>query len=132
MADNSVITLYRRGVICRAASAGSEVARLPAISKIAFGNGGTDENGIPIPPSAEQTSLVSPIVGGSYNISALSYPTQTTARYTVVIPDGDMAGETINEAALVDEFGNVCAIKTMYGKTKDAGVTFTFAFDDEF
>lgn len=50
----------------------------------------------------------------------------------MTIPKDDLAGEVINEAALVDSEGDVAAIKTMYSKQKDAGVSFTFEFDDEF
>ena len=62
----------------------------------------------------------------------MTYPEETTARYAVTIPKDDLAGEIINEAALVDSDGDVAAIKTMYSKQKDAGVSFTFEFDDEF
>jgi hypothetical protein len=56
----------------------------------------------------------------------------TTARYQVTIPAAQLGGQTINEAALVDSAGNVHAIQTMSSKIKDAGVTFTFTFDDVF
>ena len=56
----------------------------------------------------------------------------TTARYTVTIPAADLPGVAISEAALADSDGFLCAIKTFYVKRKDAGITFTFTFDDEF
>ena len=56
----------------------------------------------------------------------------TTARYTVTIPASALAGTQISEAALVDADGGLCAIRNMLPKGKDADVTFTFTFDDEF
>lgn len=50
----------------------------------------------------------------------------------MTIPASDLPGASISEAGLVDSAGMLCAIKTMYVKRKDAGVTFTFTFDDEF
>ena len=55
-----------------------------------------------------------------------------TARYSVTIPASDLPGAAISEVGLIDSEGTLCAIKTMYAKRKDPGVTFTFTFDDVF
>ena len=131
--DNSVITRARRIILCEATSKGSAVAPVAKINRIAFGSGGTDAGGNPIPPVDTQTALKTPISGGVYPIGdAPTYPVPTTARYVVTIPADDLPGQIINEAGLVDENGVLCAIKTMFDKRKDGGVTFTFTFDDEF
>lgn len=129
--ENSVITKARREALCSATSKGSSVTTIYPISHIVFGDGGVDSNGDPIAPSDTQTALTHAI--GTYPIDAApTYPSTTTARYTVTIPAADLAGAEISEAGLVDSNGTLCAIKTMYVKRKDSGVTFTFTFDDEF
>lgn len=126
--ENSVITLKRRIKLCQASSsAGSPLA---PITQIAFGSGGVDEGGEPIAPLETQEALKQEIK--RYNVDSVTYPVETTARYTVTIPADELTGASINEAALVDSDGDLAAIKTMYTKRKDAGVTFTFEFDDEF
>lgn len=129
--ENSVITKARREAICKATSTGSSVNAINKITHIAFGDGGVDSSGNPIAPEETQTALNHTI--GTYPIDAApTYPVSTTARYTVTIPADDLPGESISEAGLVDSAGTLCAVKTMYAKRKDAGVTFTFTFDDEF
>lgn len=128
MSNTSVITTYRRKSLCQITS--GAVATIPKITHIVFGNGGTDSKGEPIAPVESDTALKNQTA--RYSIDGVSYPVGTTARYVVTIPLNDMAGEIINEAALVDEAGKLCAIKTMYDKRKDDGVIFTFTFDDEF
>jgi hypothetical protein len=128
--DNSVITLYRRELLTQATS-GGVTTPIPPVTQIAFGDGGVDTNGDPIPPSGTATTLAHEVQ--RYNIDAPpTYPVTTTARYVVTIPDNDLIGTSINEAALVDQTGALCAIKTMYSKKKDSGVSFEFTFDDEF
>lgn len=68
----------------------------------------------------------------SAEVESVTYPDETTARYTVTIPKDSLVGKEINEAALVDSDGDLVAIKNMYSKKKDEGVSFTFEFDDEF
>jgi len=132
--ENSIITVFRREMLCRYTS--GDISGFAPVGAVKFGNGGADSSGIAIPPSPTQNDLTAPFLNGTYFISGVSFPLdpapRTTARYTVVIPAGDLPGETINEAALLDTNGNVLAIKTMANKIKDAGVTFTFSFDDEF
>jgi len=128
--ENSVITLHRRVQFCLASSGG--ISSLLPITHIAFGEGGVDSDGEPIPPSETQTSLNKQIC--MYPIDGVTYPISppTTARYTCTIPAADLAGASISEAALVDSDGSLCAIKTFYIKRKDDAVIFTFVFDDEF
>lgn len=124
----AVITDLRRKNLCRITS--GAITSLPAIAKVAFGDGGADEQGEPKAPMGSQTALNHEI--GRYDIEKVEYPAETTARYTVTIPADELEGAAISEAALVDAEGNLCAVKNMYPKGKDADVTFTFTFDDEF
>ena len=54
------------------------------------------------------------------------------ARYKVTIPANALVGQKISEAGLIDQAGNLCAVKNMYEKVKDGDTSFTFTFDDEF
>lgn len=129
--ENSVITLARREALCKAASKGSAANPINPINRIVFGDGGVDQSGNPIPPTESQAALNNVI--GTYPIdSAPDYPAPTTARYSVTIPASDLPGVAISEVGLIDSEGVLCAIKTMYAKRKDPGVTFTFTFDDVF
>lgn len=127
-AQNSVITKLRRVKLCQASSDATKP--LAPITHIAFGSGGVDAAGEPIMPLETQTALGNEIA--RYEVDSVTYPNETTARYTVTIAKDEMTGQSISEAALVDSAGDLAAIKTMYVKRKDAGVAFTFEFDDEF
>jgi phage-related tail fiber protein len=128
MNEYSVITKQRRIALCRASSDASQP--LAAITHIAFGSGGTDESGEPLTPLDTQTELRSEIA--RFAIDGVTYPEETTARYTVTIPKNEHTGESFSEAALVDSTGKLAAIKNMYPKRKDEDVAFVFEFDDEF
>lgn len=127
-ATNTVITNYRREMLCKITS--GKITALPAISHVAFGDGGVDSSGAVIQPQGSQTALNNEI--GRYAVKPVTYPEPTTARYTVVIPTADLVGKSISEAALVDANGKLCAIRNMLAKGKDADTEFTFTFDDEF
>ena len=128
MTENSIITLTRRRKFARASS---DAARpLPIITHVAFGSGGVDAEGEPISPTEDQTALRAELY--RYPVDSITYPVDTTVRYTVTIPADEHTGDSISEAALVDSDGDLAAIKTMYAKRKDAGTAFTFEFDDEF
>ena len=126
--NNVVITNLRRERLCKITSGALE--KMPAITHVAFGDGGVDESGAVIPPTGSQTALNHEL--GRYPVDSVAYPVATTARYTVTIPANALAGAQISEAALVDADGGLCAIRNMLPKGKDADVTFTFTFDDEF
>jgi len=130
MNETAIITKVRRENLRDITS--GKVAAIPKITKIAFGSGGVDSDGTPLTPSETQTALNEPITNGIFDIDSVTYPNETTARYTATIPATALVGVKISEAALVDESGAVCAIRNMYVKQKDAGVIFTFTFDDEF
>lgn len=124
----SVITRARRVALCKLTS--GAINTMPAITHIAFGDGGVNSEGRPVAPLDTQTELNHELA--RYPINGVEYPIDTTARYTVTIPKEDLVGEKISEAALIDSVGALAAIKTMYVKQKDDGVSFDFTFDDEF
>ena len=132
MVENTIITTKRREQLCLITS--GAISSLAPVAMIAFGDGGVDDEGNPIPPTSDADSLNNEI--GRYSLDSTTYPLdpapRTTARYIATIPANDLVGASISEAALVDADGDLCAIKTMFVKRKDGGVTFTFTFDDEF
>lgn len=128
MSENSVITITRRVKTCKASSGLAET--LPPVTYIAFGSGGVDNEGMPIPPTERQSALTRELA--RYPVESVTFPVETTARYSVTIPKEDLTDEPISEAALVDSEGDVASIKTFYAKQKDKGTAFTFEFDDQF
>lgn len=128
MTENSVITYTRRVKTCKASSGAAST--LPPVTHIAFGDGGVDSEGVPIAPTAQQTGLTRELA--RYPVESVTYPEETTARYSVTIPKEDLTDESISEAALIDQAGDAAAIKTFYAKKKDKGTAFTFEFDDQF
>lgn len=126
--NTTITTTARRELLCKATSGAAET--IPAITKVAFGSGGVDEQGAVIAPSAAQTALNNEVA--RYDIDGVTYPAPTTARYSVTIPADALEGVEISEAALVDSEGTLCAIRNTLPKGKDAGVAFLFTFDDEF
>lgn len=126
--NNIVVTDYRREALCKITS--GAISKLPAISHVAFGDQGVNEDGSVKPPSGAQTALNHEV--GRYEVGTAAYPIATTARYTVVIPADALPEVSISEAALVDTEGNLCAIRNMLPKGKDENVEFMFTFDDEF
>lgn len=125
---NSVTTNYRRIGLAQITS--GVISAIPKITHIAIGDGGVDAEGDPVPPGESQTSLLHETA--RYAVSSPTFPVETTTRYSITIPKTEMSGAKINELALVDADGGLCAIKTMFTKQKDDDVIFTFDFDDEF
>lgn len=123
-----MITKIRRILLTQITSGAIDV--LPPISHIAIGDGGLDDNGDPKQTVETQVELFNEIA--RYPIHELTYPIETTARYSITIPENDLVGARISEIGLIDAYGNLCAIKTMFEKVKDDLVLFTFEFDDEF
>ena len=128
MADNSIITLYRRKLLCEITSGAS--SSLAPVTHIAFGDGGVDGGGEPIQPVNTMLALTNEVA--RYPLDTVTFPEETTARYEVTIPKDDLAGVEITEAGLIDADGGLCTVKTFFIKKKDVGVSMSYTFDDEF
>ncbi len=126
--ENGIVTLARRKGLCKISS--GAITELPKIASIAVGDGGVDASGEPVPPTETQTGLKHQL--GVYPLDSVTYPAETTAQYVATIPKDDLVGAKISELALVDEAGNVCAIRTTYVKQKGAGEKMTLTLNDEF
>lgn len=126
--ENSIITKFRREQLAKITS--GVIETMAKVAYIALGDGGLEEDGTPTQPSEEQTGLVREI--GRYPAEAPAFPVSTTARYTITVPEGELAGEKISELGLLDADGKLVAVRNCSPKIKDADEEFTFVFDDEF
>ncbi|MGG3131355.1 phage tail protein [Bacillus pumilus] len=125
MADQlTVTTLYARQQMAKARAEGN---RLTKVVKMAFGNGGT-KDGKPISLDGTEQELKSELV--RKDIDSYKFMETAKIRYTCTIAEGELAGEIINELALVDEDGKFTAIRTMTDKQKDGDIEFVFEIDD--
>ncbi|KLV24745.1 MULTISPECIES: phage tail-collar fiber domain-containing protein [Bacillus] len=125
MADQlTVTTLYARQQMAKARAEGTKLTK---VVKMAFGNGGT-KDGIPISLDGTEQELKSELV--QKEIDSYEFMEPAKIRYTCTIAEGELAGEVINELALVDEDGKFTAIRTMTDKQKDGDIEFIFEIDD--
>ncbi|ATH71800.1 MULTISPECIES: phage tail protein [Bacillus] len=125
MADQlTVTTLYARQQMAKARAEGT---RLTKVVKMAFGKGGT-KDGKPISLDGTEQELKSELV--QKDIDSYEFMEPAKIRYTCTIAEGELAGEVINELALVDEDGKFTAIRTMTDKQKDGDIEFIFEIDD--
>ncbi len=104
---------------------------LPKVKYMAFGNGGLDSEGNPIPATGEEVALRSELL--RKEIDSHSYPeTTTTCRYSVRLDKTELANQVISEQGLFDENGNLVAYKTFLEKGKDDDMEFIFDMDEIF
>ena len=122
------MTLYRRKNLTQITS--GAVSTIPKVAYIALGTGGVDEGGQIITPSEDQTELHAEV--GRYPVEPVEYPVETTARYTITVPVGDLDGAAISEMGIIDEAGGLCSIRTCSPKIKNYDEEIAFTFDDEF
>lgn len=124
---NSVTTVKARA---KFAQAHGTTGALAKVVKMAFGDGGTDANNVPIPPITGAEALGHELL--RKNLASVSYPVPTTVRFTGTLDEADLIGQDISEVALVDENDDIVAIKTFTQKGKDAESQLVFQWDEEF
>lgn len=124
---NLVITAKAREKLVKA-RAGD--ITLPAIVGMAFGDGGVDAGGTPIPPSSSATALTHELLRKA--VSGHSFPVATTCRYVCTLAENELVGKNISELGLYDSSGDLVCIKTFTPKGKDGDIELTFNVDDEF
>ncbi len=121
------ITKKGREKLCKA-HAGDIV--LPKITKMAFGNGGVDENGNVIETTGEETSLKNQLL--IRDIDSHTFPISTTAKYILTLSKTDLADQYISKQGLFDSQGDLVAYKTFLPKGKDGDMEFQFEMDEIF
>lgn len=124
---NSITTDYAREQMAKARA--GDVA-VTTITHMAFGDGGVDGGGNPIPPTGADTELNNELLRKP--VDGHTFPVPATCRYSCRLLKTDLAGQTINEIALFDSAGEMVCKKTMTNKTKDGDMEMVFELDDEF
>lgn len=125
--NNTLVTKTRRHKIVLA-SAG-EIS-LPKIVGMAFGDGGTDAQGQPVPPDENQTALTHELLRKP--VDRYTIADQFTVKYECTLLEGQLAGESISEIGLYDEDGDILSIRTMMSKGVDGDIEQTYSVDDIF
>lgn len=125
--EKTVITDIGRKKLCKA-HAGD--ISLPKIAKMAFGDGGVNAQGEEIRPTGKETSLYSELVTKDLVRHACrdgeDGSEETTCEYCGCLEAGECTGKYISEIGLVDEEGDLIAIRTFLpmGKTEDIPLMF--------
>ncbi len=97
---------------------------LPPITTIVVGTGGLDANGNPIVPPGTEAGLYHQVL--SKAAPAPTFPTLTTAQFTLTINPADLPANTqINEAGLIASDGTFAEHSTFYSKATDGTTTLT-------
>lgn len=130
MADTiGVLTVTGRKKLCRA-HAGD--ATLPAITKMAWGDGGIDGNGEPIETTGNEVGLYHELL--SKNIESHHYmdEEETICRYTATLETGELAGKMISEIGLYDADGDLIVYRTFLPKGKDGNIAQAYQMEEVF
>ncbi len=120
-----VITLVGRTKLCKA-HAGDKT--LPPIIEMAIGDGAI-EQGIVVETTGEETALYHELLRKPVKIT---YPEETTARYTVKLEKNELVDAYINEIGLYDSEGSLVAYKSFLQKGKDGDMEFDLNMDEVF
>jgi len=101
---------------------------LPKIAQMAFGCGGANAQGEAMEPSEGQGSLKDELI--RKDIEKHEAVSDTQVKYFCTLEEGELAGESISEIALVDAEGDLVAIKNCAPKVKDDDWKMTFIVSD--
>ena len=85
---------------------------------MAFGNGGTNDKGEPVPLQGNEQALKNELL--QKDIDGFAFMEPAKVRYTCTLGESELAGETINELALVDEAGKF--IQLIYRFVEQVGM----------
>ncbi len=124
---NTVITIKGRENMAKARAG---LATMPVITGMAFGDGGVDGSGVPIPPAANATALNNELYRKA--MTSITAITATTIEYKCQLSASELTGQDISELGLYDANGDLVMIKTFVVKSKGADEVLTFAVDDAF
>ena len=127
MSSNST-TLIQARIHLAQAHAGDTPLR--PITGMAFGNGGVDEIGNPVPPDATKKSLTNELY--RKGVDNHSYPTSTSVTFTCTLTEDELNDKELSEVGIVDSAGNIVAVKTFKKKHKDNETEITFEWTEKF
>lgn len=130
MAENKgVITVTGRRKICKAHA--GDVA-LPAIVKMAWGDGGVDENGVPKLATGNEVGLYNELLKKDIEKHEYANAEETVCRYTATLEKGEQTGKEISEMGLFDADGDMIAYRTFMRKGKDEDIPQIYDMDEIF
>lgn len=130
MVDNrGVITVVGRRKLCMAHAGDME---LPAIVKMAWGDGGVDENGQPIVTTGNETNLYNQLLIKDIESHEYINDEKSTCRYSSILEANELTGKEISEIGLFDTEGDLIAYRTFTRKGKDADVPQIYDMDEIF
>lgn len=127
MADSVLTTAFRERIAAR--NAGKSA--LPAFAYLAFGTGGHDPDTLEVVPvSASQTALNSEVL----RKAATSINQEDSLSITVKasVAASELNGEYISECGLLDEDGNLVAVKNFSPKIKEESETYEYSITVRF
>lgn len=101
---------------------------LPPIKQMAFGSGGVNDNGEVLELDAGQQELHNELC--RKDIDTVEIINDTRIRYSCMINENELEGESISELAIVDADGDLLTIKNFKTKDKDSDFSFTFKVND--
>lgn len=114
MASTVVTNAYRT----RLADFHAGVSPLAPFGYMAFGDGGHRPDGTPKAPDPDAIALGHEMLRKP--LTSITRPSLYTVECEGRIEPGELTGEKVSEAALLDADGQVVAIKTFAPKTRDA------------
>lgn len=103
---------------------------LSVLKYIAYGDGGVDENYIPLPTTGEEVSLRNELL--RMELDDHSYPIPTTCQYESRLSKADLANTYLSELGIFDEEGDLIIYKTFLPKGKDDDMLFQVSVQEIF
>lgn len=103
---------------------------LPRLKYIAYGDGGTDVEGIPFVVTGEEVSLRNELL--RIEINEHNYPEKTTCEYKSELSKKDLMNVYISELGIFDEEGDLIVYQTFLKKGKDDDMLFDFLVQEKF
>ena len=130
MAENmGVITAVGRKKLCMALA--GDIS-LPAIVRMAWGDGGLDENGQPLGATWNEISLYNELLVKDVESHEYVNAEQTTCRYVATLEANELIGKEISEMGLYDADGDLIAYRNFLRKGKDADIPQIYKMDTIF
>ncbi|MBW2672333.1 MAG: phage tail protein [Deltaproteobacteria bacterium] len=103
---------------------------LPAITQIAFGNGGVDTSGNPIPPDGTETTVPGQFI--LKDVSSVEFVPPTTARIHGELAYDEGNGENVSACGLYDSEGDLIALQTFAVIPKTSSLRILVDWDEVF
>lgn len=125
----AVITAIGRKKLCKAHA--GDIA-LPAITQMAWGDGGIEADGAVKETTGNEIALYAELLKKDIEAHIYVEEGETTCRYTATLEKGELTGKEISELGLYDSEGDLVAYKTFMKKGKDEDIPMIFDMDEIF